>query len=211
LDAFAFMRPEPGESMAKLNYAKAKADIAEIVEIVKTVPEALQQRCFELLFEAAFSDIKPVAEPKPKESDNPAPEDKPQPQSAKRLPPNVMAFMRRQNITPDDLAKLFMLDHDPLLPVYNIPTSGGMAKSQLTKVMMVILENGLLHNSLSASYGELRSSARDDGFFDGNFNKLFKRDLFKGVGKDGVTDDTVIELSGTGMEKLAEVIRELAQ
>jgi hypothetical protein len=41
--------------MGKLDYAKAKADIAEIVEIVKTVPEALQQKCFELLFEAAFS------------------------------------------------------------------------------------------------------------------------------------------------------------
>jgi hypothetical protein len=50
--------------VAKLDYAKAKADIAEIIEIVKTVPEALQQRCFELLFEAAFSNVKSVPEPK---------------------------------------------------------------------------------------------------------------------------------------------------
>jgi hypothetical protein len=199
------------ESMAKLDYAKAKADIAEIVEIVKTVPEALQQRCFELLFEAAFSDVKPAANPKPEKSDEPSPVDKPQPPSAKKLPSNVMAFMRRQNVTPDELGKLFMLDHDPLLPVYNIPSSGGMRKSQITKTMMVILENGLLNNSLRASYEELRSSVQDDGFYDGNFNKLIKGDLFKGVGKDGVTDDSVVELSGTGLEKLAEVIKELAQ
>jgi hypothetical protein len=31
------------------------------------------------------------------------------------------------------------------------------------------------------------------------------------LGKEGVTDDTVIELSGAGMEKLAEVIKELGQ
>jgi hypothetical protein len=196
--------------MAKLDYAKAKADIAEIVEIVKTVPEALQQRCFELLFEAAFSNVKSVPDPKPEIKEAVAPQEKKSSPSDKKLPPNVMAFIRRQNVTLEELGKLFMLEHEPLLPVYKMP-NGAIAKSQLTKVMMVILENGLLNNSLSASYSELRASARDDGFFDGNFNKLFKRDLFKGVGKEGVTDDTVIELTGSGMEKLAEVIKELAQ
>jgi hypothetical protein len=196
--------------MSKLDYAKAKADVAEIVEIVKTVPEALQLRCFELLFEAAFSNVKSVPDPKPEIKEAVSPEEKKASPSDKKLPPNVMAFIRRQNVTPEELGKLFMLEHEPLLPVYKMP-NGAIVKSQLTKVMMVILENGLLNNSLSASYSELRASVRDDGFFDGNFNKLFKRDLFKGVGKEGVTDDTIIELTGSGMEKLAEVIKELAQ
>jgi hypothetical protein len=196
--------------MAKLDYVKAKANIAEIIEIVKTVPEALQQRCFELLFEAAFSNAKPAAEPKQEQKPEPPAEGKTTLQPDKKLPPNVMAFLRRQNVTPEELGKLFMLDHEPLLPVYKMP-NGAIAKSQLTKVMMVILENGLLNNSLSASYSELRASVRDDGFLDSNFNKLFKRDMFKGLGKEGVTDDTVIELSGAGMEKLAEVIKELGQ
>lgn len=196
--------------MSKLDFAKAKADIAQIVEIVKTVPEALQQRCFELLFEAAFSNVKSAAEPKVEEQPEAATETKPAAPSSKKLPPNVLAFLRRQKLEPEDLGKLFMLDHEPLLPVYKMP-NGAIAKSQLIKVLMVILENGLLNNSLTATYAELRGSARDDGLFDGNFNKLFKRDLFKGVGKDGVTDDTLIELSGTGMDKLAEVIKELGQ
>lgn len=200
--------------MAKLDYAKAKADIAEIIEIVKTVPEALQQRCFELLFEAAFSNVKSVPEPKQEptleKTEAVPPEEKKASPSDKKFPANVMAFIRRQNVTPEELGKLFMLEHEPLLPVYKMPT-GAIAKSQLTKVMMVILENGLLNNSLSAPYSELRASVRDDGFYDSNFTKLFKRDLFKGVGEEGVTDDTVIELTGSGMEKLAEVIKELAQ
>ncbi|WP_316193858.1 hypothetical protein [Bradyrhizobium sp. SZCCHNRI1029] len=195
--------------MSKLDFAKAKDDIAQILEIVKTVPEALQQRCFELLFDAVFSKVKPAAEPNAERQDAGA-EIKPAAPPSKKLPPNVLAFLRRQKLEPEDLGKLFMLDHEPLLPVYKMP-NGAIAKSQLTKVLMVILENGLLNNSLSATYAELRGSARDDGLFDGNFNKLFKRDLFKGVGKDGVTDDTIVELSGTGMDKLAEVIKELGQ
>ena len=196
--------------MAKLNYAKAKADIAEIVEIVKTVPEELRQKCFELLFDAAFSNATPAIEPKPEQKLEALSEGKPAVQSDKKLPPNILAFLRRQNLTPEDLSKLFMLDHEPLLPVYKMP-GGAIAKSQLTKVMMVILENGLLNNSLSAPYSELRGSVRDDGLFDSNFNKLFRRDLFKGVTKEGVTDDTIIELSGSGLEKLAELIKELGQ
>lgn len=196
--------------MAKLDFAKAKTDIAEIVEIVKTVPEALQQRCFELLFEAAFSDNKPAVGPKVDATAEETPNEQVAQPTGKKLPPNVLAFMRRQNVSQDDLSKLFMLDHDPLLPVYNIP-QGAVAKSQLSKVMMIILENGLLNNTLSASYAELRGSVRDDGLLDSNFNKLFKRDLFKGIGNEGITDDTIVELSGTGLEKLAEVIKELGQ
>lgn len=191
-----------------MDYARAKADIAEIVEIVKTVPEALQQRCFELLFDAAFSKAKLAPDPDPPTAQPAAAETKLQPN--KKLPSNVIAFMRRQNVTDEELGKLFILDHDPLLPVYKMPT-GAIAKLQLTKVLMVILENGLLNNSLSATYAELRGSVRDDDLFDSNFNKLFRRDLFKGIGKDGVADDTVVELSGTGMDKLAEVIKELGQ
>ena len=41
--------------MPKIDFAKAKEDITQIVEIVKTVPEELQQRCFEMLFECKRS------------------------------------------------------------------------------------------------------------------------------------------------------------
>lgn len=200
--------------MTKLDFAKAKADIAEIVEIVKTVPEALQQRCFELLFENVFSKPKtspnePIegAEEKSKGSIIPTIE------HGKKLPSNVLAFTHRHHVSKDHIGKLFMLDHDPLLPVYKIP-SGNIAKAQLIKVLMVLLENGLLENAFSAPYAELRESAKDDGLFDGNFNKMLKRhhSLFRGaISKDGVDEGGTVELTGAGLEKLAEVIKELAQ
>ena len=197
--------------MSKLDFAKAKADIAQIVEIVKTVPENLRQVCFEKLFDAAFSGASAPAAPK--EETKPDPEKNDKPSSDKKLPSNVLAFAHRHKMTKDDLGKLFMLDHDPLLPIYKIP-SGNVAKSQVTKVMMVLLENGLLNNALTAPYGELREAVRDDGLYDGNFNKTLKRNhaLFRGaIGEDSIDENGVVELTGGGMEKLAEVIKELGQ
>ena len=155
--------------MAKLDFAKARADIAEIVDIVKTVPENLQVVCFEMLFEAAFFGAQAPANQK--EEAKPGLQEKEEPSATdKRLPPNVLAFAHRHKVTKDDLAKLFMLDHDPLLPIYRFP-SGNIAKSQINKVMMVLLENGLLNNALTAPYDELREAVRDDGLYDGNFNR----------------------------------------
>jgi hypothetical protein len=55
---------------------------------------------------------------------------------------------------------------------------------------------------------------RDDGLYNANFNKTLKRNhsLFRGaIGEDSIDENGVVELTGGGMEKLAEVIRELGQ
>ncbi len=198
-----------------IDFAKAKADIKEIVEIVKTIPEPLQQRCFELLFEAAFTDKSAAARAK-KEEAAAGDEDtraKTPPPAEKKLPPNVMAFMRRHSISQEELGKLFMVDHDPLLPVYTIP-QGKMAKSQLTKVMMILLENALLNNTFTANYSELRDTVKEDGLYDGNFSAMLRSNskLFKGAVTASKTDETgIVELSGEGMGRLAEVVKELGQ
>jgi hypothetical protein len=201
--------------MPKIDFAKAKADIAQIVDIVKTVPETLQQRCFELLFEAAFSELHlaPAGlSPKDKPGESSSSKENP-PVLDKKLPANVMAFAVRNGVTKEQLEKLFMLDHEPLLPIYKIPT-GNIAKSQLTKALMILLENGLLNNSLTAQYSELREAAKDDGLHDSNFNKVLKRNhaLFRGaISEDSIDESGVVELTGAGMEKLAEVVKELGQ
>lgn len=200
--------------MANLDFSKAKSDIAEIVDIVKTVPEALQQRCFELLFERAFSEPKQVSEATPKApaSEN-STESVESNVGAKKLPGNIKAILRRGEVTEEDLGKLFMIEHEPLLPVYKLP-KGNISKAQMAKVMMVLLENGLLSNNISAPYAELREALKDDGLHDGNFNKVLKRnaDLFRGaISKDGIDENGTVELSGPGLERLAETIKELAQ
>ena len=141
--------------MTAFDFKNAKQKIAEINGIVETCPEPLRQRCFELLFEEVFR--APAGKSHPKEESAGAeqtkhdtqekPAEKATDGQTRKLPPNVLAFTRRQNVTPAELEKLFVLDHEPLLPVYKINTSK-TAHAQLHKVMMILLENGLLNNQL---------------------------------------------------------------
>src|SRR5262249_643676 len=174
--------------MAKFDYKRAKDAIAEINAIVETCPDSVKEKCFELLFVAVFGTSKAAAPPQP-DPDTLAPkpqdhqsEQKTDPGQKKKLHSNVLAFAHRHGITVEDIGKLFLLDHEPILPVYKIPT-GNTARAQMYKVMMILLENGLLNNSLSVPYPELRESVKEDGLYDGNFNKLLKRnyELFKGA------------------------------
>jgi hypothetical protein len=204
--------------MAKFDYKHAKDEIAQINAIVETCPETVKEKCFELLFAAVFGParypVAPPAEPSAalKEPEKPA-DEKTNITQKKRLPSNVLAFAHRNGVTTEDIGKLFLLDHEPILPVYKIPT-GKTAYAQMCKVMMVLLENGLLNNSLTAPYPELRESVKEDGFYDGNFNKLLKRnhDLFKGaISEETIEEDKTVELTGAGFTKLAEIVKELGQ
>jgi hypothetical protein len=67
---------------------------------------------------------------------------------------------------------------------------------------------------MTAPYSELRENLREDGLFDGNFNKVLKRhhELFKGaVSKETIKESGNVELTGNGQTKLAEIVKELAQ
>jgi hypothetical protein len=211
--------PTQRSAMAKFDYKHAKEEIAQINAIVETCPDAVKEKCFELLFGAVFG--KPEAAPTPAAATEP-PALKPQNErqvadeampQGRKLPPNVLSFSRRYAVTPEELAKLFMLDHDPLLPIYKIPSTN-IAQAQLYKVMMILLENGLLNNSLGATYAELRDSVKEDGYIDTNFNKNLRRQhhLFRGaITDEGVDANGTVELSGAGYEQLATIVKELAQ
>jgi hypothetical protein len=203
--------------MAKFDYKHAKEEIAQINAIVETCPDVVKEKCFELLFGAVFGKVTPREQPKPEDAIVAPKAEKEAaaepPSGRKKLPPNVLSFARRHDITPDQLEKLFILDHEPMLSVYRIP-GGNTARSQLYKVLLVLLENGLLNNQMSAPYSELRENLREDGLFDGNFNKMLKRhhELFKGaVSKNAITESGTVELTGNGQTKLAEIVKELAQ
>jgi len=183
--------------MAKFDYKRAKDAIAEINAIVETCPDAAKEKCFELLFGAVFGTSKvpaepPLAEPHAANGDEKS-EQRSEAGQKKKLSSNVLAFAHRNGVTAEDIEKLFLLDHEPMLPVYKIPT-GNTAHAQMCKVMMILLENGLLNNSLGVPYPELRESVKEDGLYDRNFNSLLKRNhqLFKGK----IEEDRTVELTG---------------
>jgi hypothetical protein len=204
--------------MAQFNFTDAKKQIDEIVKIVETCPEPLREKCFELLFGIVFGRQSHGSSTKmhePKEPDTAREENTKSSQVSPdyKLPPNILAFTRKYEVTMEMIQKLFILDHEPILPIYKITTKTTSA-AQLQKVMMILLENGLLNNLLKAPYAELRDSINEAGLMDSNFNKTLKRNynLFKGaVTKDKIVDSETIELTGDGYECLAQVVKELVQ
>lgn len=205
--------------MATFDFGDAKAKIGEIVKIAESCPEPLREKCFELLFGLAFADqskaaAKSISPPtKTTESAETEVAKSTPANSDYKLPANILAFTRKYDVPFEVIQKLFILDHEPLLPVYKI-TSKITATAQLQKVMMILLENGLLSNQLKAPYTELRDSIKEAGLMDGNFNKVLKKNnaLFRGaVTKDKIIEGESIELTGQGYERLAQIVKELSQ
>lgn len=206
--------------MQKINFAEAKKQIEEIAKVVEVCPEPLRETCFKMLFELAFSDRPaplapqkqtPAIASEPPSREEPARNEPAAPSF--KLPPNVLVFTRKYDIAPDTLQKLFILDHEPMLPIYNI-TSKVMRTAQLQKVLMILLENGLLTGKFSASYAELRETINEVGLFDSNFGSGLKKNhaLFKGaITAEKINEAQTVELTGPGLEQLAATIKELTQ
>ena len=115
----------------KLNFVDAKKQIEEIVKIVEVCPEPLKETCFKLLFNLAFSNATPATPPAPAPNAALAPSGTPAAEQAKpaassdsgyKLASNMLAFTRKYEVSAEMLQKLFILDHEPLLPVYKITT-----------------------------------------------------------------------------------------
>jgi len=202
--------------MKDFDFAAAQQKIAEINKIIEGCPDVVKPKAFELLFVQIFGAAHPTAASAKGNIEQAAAAQTAAPEpitpETLKLPGNVQAFLRRNNMPKSVLDKLFMLDQDPMLPIYTIPT-GVIAQAQLQKVLMVMLENALLNNQFKAPYAEVRDTCKEDGLFDGNFNKVLKKNsnLFKGaITPDKINEDEQIELTGEGQIRLAEVIKKLA-
>jgi hypothetical protein len=203
--------------MTDFDFASAQQKITEINKIVATCPDAVKERAFELLFRLLFDKPVPAAPlqkplaPKKEEADGGSEKSQPAGPDAVKLPGNVLAFLRRNNVPREALDKLFMLDQTPHLQIYKIETST-ISKAQLQKVLMILLENAILSGSFKAPYKEIRESCKEAGLYDSNFNKALKGNasLFKGaVTADKIIDEAQLELTGEGQASLAETITEL--
>lgn len=202
--------------MSEFDFASAAKMIGEINKIVETCPPEVKEKAFELLFSQLFSRPEPKSpvEKGGAASATPATEAAAvelSPESLK-LASNVQAFLRRHQISKEILDKLFMLDQEPMLPIYKIETKA-VAQGALQKVLMITLENALLNNQFKAPYREVRDTCKEDGWVDKNFSSILKKNsgLFKGaITADTINEDAAVELTGEGQTRLAQVMKELS-
>ena len=132
--------------MADFDYEHAKKQIAHIVAVAETVPEALREKCFELLFNVVFSGTPaphkaPAVPPSGNRRTRARRLRRLQVSKVRNCPRTCLPLRANTPSPQEELGKLFILDHDPLLPIYKLP-NGKTAQAQLSKVMMVLLENG---------------------------------------------------------------------
>lgn len=199
-----------------IEWDKVSKDVQKINEIVKNCSQNVQEKCFELLFNMRYGhsiietppDLSKMMAKKTKEETK-----EEQTTSEYKLPGNVLAMLRKNDLSKENLEKIFMVDHEPILPTYNIDTKR-MSTAQIQRTLMVLLENALTTGYFKAAYSEIRDTCKEEGLYDGNFtaNLRKKAKYFRGpiTGKS-VKDTDIVELSGEGTTALAELIRELGQ
>jgi len=199
-----------------IEWDKVSKDIEKINEIASKCSDSVQEKCFELLFNMQFgksimetdSDISQIT---PTIENAKATKEKTT--ESRKLPGNVLAMLKRNKLGHTSLEKLYLLDHDPIMSIYNLDASK-LAPAQVNKTMMILLENAFTTNEFKAEYTEIRQTLQEEGLYDSNLTanlrktkSYFKGSLVDKTGKISPTD--IIELSGLGIKRLAELIQEL--
>lgn len=199
--------------MPKKSYEDMRAVIEAINKLAATCPPAAQPICFDLLFHYYVSQEEqkpavPVPAPTPD-----AKKDSEKVVTLYKLQGNVKALLRRGALADTDLENLFMLDHEPIMPIYKL-TSTKTSEKQLQTVLLILLENAITSGTFKAPYREIRETCKEQGLVDANFASGLRRNngLFKSAIKaDTIAEEEDVELSGQGLDALATLIQQLAR
>jgi hypothetical protein len=198
--------------------AELKAEVQEIVEVVKTVPQELQARAFDLLLQDAIErhsgrkvqsrrenggeedEKKPSATP----GRHPRPSGDIDPDA---LPMRVKAFMKRTKVTAPQIAALFHIEADQFEPIWTIK-GAKVSKAQVQVALLQSLHRALTSGEFSFDREEVRTECENKKTYDKtNFKANFRNNgkLFSGLEKEGL-----VGLTDEGMTALANLIVELA-
>jgi len=192
-----------------MSYEKLKKEIKEISEIAASVPEAFREKCFEILLNHVLSgdDVKKT----PKGADKGEKQEKQQkPPKDTNLPSHVKAFMRRRDITEEQINSLVMLDGEDLHFIKE-PSHNEASRGQNEWSLLLALKNGILHNSLKADPEDVRSLVQEKGYYNAaNFSTNFKKAKYAAYFKEALEPQGSAQaLSPDGEKALAELIRSL--
>ena len=191
-----------------MNYEKLKKEIKEISEIAASVPEAFREKCFEVLLNQVLSGEEGKMSFKADKKDNGGHKSP----SKTTLPSHVKAFMRRRDISQEQIDALVMLDGEDLHFIKE-PSHNEASRGQNEWALLSALKNGILNNSLKADPEEVRSLAQDKGFYNAkNFSTNFKKAKYKAYFKKALEPQGPAQgLNQDGEKALATLIESLTK
>ncbi|MCL2571681.1 MAG: hypothetical protein FWE11_04695 [Defluviitaleaceae bacterium] len=212
-------------------YQQLKIEIKEIIEIVNQCPEALKEKCFELLIENYLtSNAQPVKlksqeslEPKvvdnepsvidtvnSEENEMSASEDI----EEKEFHVKIRRFLQDNKITGVTLNKLYYKEDGKLLPLYDTVKSTKMSDCQIRIALLSAFESSYndANGEMAFNYEAIRSRCQTMKCYSrANFASYFKnsKDLWE-TWPDKVDKNTMVTLSASGKKELVKVLLDLA-
>jgi len=205
-----------------MDYTRIKHELKEIVEIVETIPEKYQERCFDILVESLLSSSTEsydpmVLEPLPTSEAAPKAVTPRQAQENTTIPLStpLKVFMRRHKISLKQLEDLLHVETEPdgkhkvhfiHEPDHTTPIAAGQIRWSLLLALKHTIETG---NDFVVDPEQVREMCKTKSFYDaGNFAGTFKRnkELYKDIPKPSGPPQP---LSDQGEAALAELIVDL--
>lgn len=198
-------------------YETADVELARIVALAESCPEAYRQKAFEILLHGYVASLAPKATTQAREVKT-----NPQPTTAQgaatgldaSVAPEVQtrlkAMAKRRNVAPEALAALFDFSSDPFTfaPV-NVEGTGVSDRSKKV-ALLVAARSFLATGRWQADWAEVKAMCVHQNCYDvNNFAanlKKAKGDIFKSIeaGK-------AVELSGAGTEQAEQLLAALCR
>lgn len=193
------------------DYDELKKEVKELAEIAKSVPPALQEKCFEILLTRLLD--KNGVRSAPREGAHSEAHVQPEVGGGGelKLPSQVRVFMQRTGITQEQL-KAVVTREDDEIHFLKEPHNISIAKGQIAWALLLALKNGLENNAFAVDPEDVRSICQDKGFYDkANFAAHFKKaanaKLFKGqLDPQGEAR----ALTNEGQNALSALVKDLA-
>lgn len=204
-----------------MNYDQLKLEVSEIVAISKDVPEEFRAKCFEMLLQHLLKAASPperdkVASVEEKQQEKRSESDSSKdgtkdPKQKLSLPGIVKAFMRRNDVSDDDLSSVIMIEEGEFHFIKE-PTHKKLARGQNEWALLISLKNALTGNALVVDPEDVRSMVQDKGFYDQrNFATNFKSGKYASYYKGTMEPQGAAQgLTADGEAALATLVKTLA-
>jgi len=191
-------------------YEKIKGELKQIVELVESVPERYRDKCFDLLFSSLLSGQGSSTSDK-EDGSKKVQESQAKNDSGFTLPAKIKAFVRRYEITEEQLRGIVMVESGDVHFIRE-PKDVKNATGQIQWALLFGLKSALLGGDMIVDPEGVRSICIEKGFYDkanfaANFKRAPTRSLFNGVLEP---QGESRKLTAKGEEKLADVLKALA-
>lgn len=203
--------------------ADLKDKVKEFADIAASLPEKLQQSCFELLLKNYLAELAPrrsnvgaqtVAETPPGQSaDEKTPAEPTKAQAdltTSDLHVKVRRFMEKYSISLVELNNLFYKEGEAILPLYEDLKTTRTSEAQTRVTLLQSLLNALMNGEFQANVESIRNECRDRKCYDStNFAANFTNNKSLYDFDKYTKGTTEIKLSEDGKKELSQLIKEL--